>query len=170
MWQPVPLKALEEGHEWTVPAPPKRRARPRLKPRLWAAVLATAVLVGQVVFVVQLPLLRQVEARVSSQGVVCLSPMHVWGVNASAVSFANRSLASPRLLSGEGRVVSRETSTLCPGTSPKATQRYERVVVQHRTPPWPWRRTARLEGEEAVCMQHMLDLFRGVSPCSNPLR
>jgi hypothetical protein len=190
MMRPVPLKSIEEGYEWSVPAPaPKRKPLPL---RQCLVALLCALVVGQVVFVLQLPFLHQVQERVGAQGVVCLSPLHVWGVNASSVSFPTQSFAALKLVSGEGRVVSKvrgsglrplcskrsgcqaltglrppqETSTLCPGVPPRTAQRYQRVVVEHRTPPWPWARRVRLEGEQAVCLQHMLDLFRGVSPCS----
>ena len=105
MMRSVPLKSIEEGYEWSVPAPaPKRKPLPL---RQCLVALLCALVVGQVVFVLQLPFLHQVQERVGAQGVVCLSPLHVWGVNASSVSFPTRSFAALKLVSGEGRVVSK---------------------------------------------------------------
>jgi hypothetical protein len=90
--------------------------------------------------------------------------LQVWGVPLAAVSFDNVTYAAPRLLSGSGRVVSREASEACPGRRLER-RRFERVEVEHRTPPWPWRRRAVLEGGRAVCMQHMLEVLRGADMC-----
>lgn len=162
MLRPEP-PSLEEG-EWAVPAKPIHRKKRGVP--VWAVVAAAAAAaVAQLIFVLQMPLLAAVEGRVAATGVACLSPLHVWGVNVSAVSFARHSMVGPRLVTGEGRVAARETSTLCPAAPARLVTRYERVTVDHVTPPWPWRRTARLEGEAAVCLQHMLDLFKGTDPC-----
>ena len=153
--------SLEEGGRFGEPPGPERR-----KLRLGALrALGRAAAGLLLAFYLQVPILRQVEVRVGRQAVVCLTPRHVWGFSARAVSFSDSTLVAPRLLGGSGRVVSWETSTLCPGAPARQAIRFESVQVEHRTPPWPWLRTARLTGERAACLQHMLDLERGVSPC-----
>jgi peptide deformylase len=107
------------------------------------------------------------EARVAEQGAVCLTPLHVWRRPWHAVSFSNVSLIRPEVLSGEGRVLSRETSTLCPAAPARSVVRFESVAVQYRSLPLLRRRATVLGGERAACLQHMLDLFKGVSPCEH---
>ena len=140
----------------------KRAAYARLLRRL---VLSAPVLVWAM-FAGQAPLLRQVELRVTATNVSCLTPRHLWGRGWRAISFENASLAAPRLVAGEGRVLSRETSSLCRGPQPpRSVVRFSTVTLDHRTPPWPWRRQLTLSGQRAACAQHMLDLFDGKLPC-----
>lgn len=161
---------LEEGR-YATRATQSRGACPSRKRvaagRLCLKLAAAMPLVLYALFAAQQPLMRHVELRVQAAEVSCLTPRHVWASWASwrVVSFHNVSLARPRLISGEGRVLSRETSTLCPGAPPRSVVRFDSVVIEHRTPPWPWRRTLALGGLRAACAQHMLDLFDGKLPC-----
>ena len=157
--------SLEEGGApRRLDSPSKARARAKRRPYA-AAALACALCAAAALAAAQAAALRMVEARVAEQGAVCLTPLHVWRRPWLAVSFANVSLIRPAVLSGEGRVLSRETSTLCPAAPARSVVRFESVAVQYRSLPLLRRHVTVLGGERAACLQHMLDLFKGVSPC-----
>ena len=161
---PVRCASIEEGgYEWSVPHRPPPRRRRIIECNARRATLAF-VAVAAAAWLGAGALMDATRDAVRRGDAVCLTPRHVWGLPLPAVAFADAHLGWPRLLAGAGKVVARETSSLCPGAPARAATRFERVTVRHVTPPWPWPRTAHLEGERAVCVQHMIELFAGGTP------
>jgi len=115
----------------------------------------------------------ELESRIPQIGAVCLAPVHLGDGRSAAhyVAFGQKSkyprMISPRIMSVTGKeVVSSEKSTLCNDQAlPVERFRHEIITVMFKSHPLLTNETAVVVGDQAICLQHMIDIFAGKDPC-----
>jgi len=117
-------------------------------------------------------LIDDIERRMGHHHAICLTPRHIGKSMSHIVTFGKASkyprMIDPSIMAFAGReFISDEQSTMCPVDAPPSERRRrEMVTVMYRSHPLLMNETAIVSGSEAICLQHMINIFDGQDPCA----